>query len=60
MYEDPAALLEESKKEFAEAAQKPGIHLINPTTPVFLNIPGGIQKFPHVYMEATFRRDMKT
>ncbi|XP_042147315.1 uncharacterized protein LOC121045649 [Ixodes scapularis] len=58
MYEDPAEVLEESKEEFAEAAKKPGIHLTNPTTPLLFSLPGGLDEFPHVYMEATLRSDV--
>ncbi|XP_065282389.1 uncharacterized protein [Dermacentor albipictus] len=51
---------EESKKEFQSAKDKPGIHIYNPKTPVELHLPGGIQKFNDVFMESTFRKDMKT
>ncbi|KAL3204544.1 hypothetical protein MRX96_011547 [Rhipicephalus microplus] len=42
---------EESKTEFKSIKDKPGIHIYNPE---------GIQKFNDVFMEATFRKDMKT
>ncbi|KAH6927791.1 hypothetical protein HPB50_008625 [Hyalomma asiaticum] len=51
---------EESKTEFQSAKDKPGIHIYNPKTPVELHLPGGIQKFNDVFMESTFRKDMKT
>ncbi|XP_075750411.1 uncharacterized protein LOC142817234 [Rhipicephalus microplus] len=51
---------EESKTEFKSIKDKPGIHIYNPKTPVALHLPGGIQKFNDVFMEATFRKDMKT
>ncbi|XP_075552955.1 uncharacterized protein LOC142585819 isoform X1 [Dermacentor variabilis] len=57
---DAAYHNEESKKEFQSAKDKPGIHIYNPKTPVELHLPGGIQKFNDVFMECTFRKDMKT
>ncbi|KAL1435917.1 hypothetical protein MTO96_010687 [Rhipicephalus appendiculatus] len=57
---DPAFHNEESKTEFKSIKDKPGIHIYNPKTPVAFHLPGGIQKFNDVYMEATFRKDMKT
>ncbi|XP_065282387.1 uncharacterized protein [Dermacentor albipictus] len=57
---DAAYHNEESKKEFQSAKDKPGIHIHNPKTPVELHLPGGIQKFNDVFMECTFRKDMKT
>ncbi|XP_077485923.1 uncharacterized protein LOC144096991 [Amblyomma americanum] len=50
----------ETRDEFKESETKPGIHLYNPKTPVELHLPGGIHKFRDVFMEATFRKDMKS
>ncbi|KAK8780709.1 hypothetical protein V5799_017946 [Amblyomma americanum] len=50
---------EETKDEFEKAKTRFGIHLFNPKTPVELQLPGGIQKFTDILMEATFRKDMK-
>lgn len=57
---DNAYYCEESKDEFKKAETRPGIHIYNPKTPVALHLPGGIQKFNDIFMEATFPKDMKT
>lgn len=57
---DNAFYCEESKEEFKNAETRPGIHIYNPKTPVALHLPGGIQKFNDVFMEATFPKNMKT